>query len=40
MVIADTLSRSYIRDTVEDDPEMNYIVHSLSNNIPMSEEKK
>lgn len=40
MVIADTLSRSYIKDPVEDDPDMEYVVHALCNNIPMSEEKK
>nr|CAI5851190.1 unnamed protein product [Callosobruchus analis] len=40
MVIADTLSRSYIKDEVLDDPEMEYIVHSLYNNVAMSQERK
>nr|CAI5831429.1 unnamed protein product [Callosobruchus analis] len=40
MLVADALSRSYIEESVEDDPEMTHVVHSLSNNIPMSEEKK
>nr|CAI5828457.1 unnamed protein product [Callosobruchus analis] len=40
MLVADALSRSYIGESVADDPEMTHIVHSLSNNIPMSEEKK
>lgn len=40
MLIADLLSRSYIRDKVKDDPEMEYVIHSLSNNIAMSDEKK
>lgn len=40
MYIADTLSRAYLKTNVPEDPEMSYIVHALSNNIPMSEEKK
>lgn len=40
MVIADILSRSSIKDSVQDDSEMEYVVHALYNNIPMSLEKK
>lgn len=40
MVVADTLSRSYIKDEVPDDPELEYVVHCLSNNVSMSEVRK
>lgn len=40
MYIADALSRSFLKLKVEDDPEMQYVVHTLYNNIPMSEKKK
>lgn len=40
MYVADTLSRAFIKTEVQDDPEMEYIVHALSNNVPMSEQKK
>ncbi len=40
MLVADILSRSFIKNEVPEDPEMQYIIHSLSNNIAMSDEKK
>lgn len=40
MLIADLLSRAYIKDHVEEDSEMQYVIHAISNNIPMSDEKK
>lgn len=40
MLIADILSLSYIKTPFSDYPEMNYMVHALYNNIPMSEERK
>lgn len=40
MFMADTLSRAYLKDTVKDDPELSYIVHSLSKHLPMTPAKK
>lgn len=40
MHVADALSRNYIQDPVEDDPEMLYLVHALSQNISFSGEKE
>ncbi len=40
MFMADTLSRAYLKDPVYDDPELKYVVHSLSKHLPMSKEKK
>lgn len=40
MLIADLLSRSYIKNPVEDDPEMQYVIHMLYQNVNMSVEKK
>lgn len=40
MFIADALSRHFIPDPVPDDPEMLYVVHSLSNTISITGERK
>lgn len=40
MLIADLLSRTYVKDKVKDDPEMEYGIHSVSNKIAMSDQKK
>ncbi|GBL80022.1 hypothetical protein AVEN_29040-1 [Araneus ventricosus] len=39
MYLADTLSRTYVQDTIKDYPEMMYIVHSISKHLPMSENR-
>lgn len=40
MLVADILSRCYIKDEVQDDPEMQYVIHTLYTNLAMSENKK
>lgn len=40
MYIADTLSRSFIKTETSVDEDMEYIIHSLSLNVPMTDEKK
>lgn len=40
MHIADALSRSFIKDKVEDDPELQFVVHSLSTDISMTPIKR
>lgn len=40
MYIADALSRNYINDPVEEDKEMLYIVHNMSQNISISGERR
>jgi hypothetical protein len=38
--MADTLSRAFIGEFIPEDPEFNIMVHLLSNELPMSEERK
>lgn len=40
MLVADLLSRSYMKSNVYDDSELKFVIHSLSNHIAMSDEKK
>lgn len=40
MLVADLLSRSYIKTNVQDDPEMLHVVHTVYNNLPISNDKK
>jgi hypothetical protein len=40
MFMADTLSRSYLKDPVIDDPEVSFVVHTISKYVAMSEERK
>ncbi|XP_030755156.1 uncharacterized protein K02A2.6-like [Sitophilus oryzae] len=40
MYIADLLSRSYIKDEVQDDPDMKEIVHSIEKHFSISEERR
>lgn len=40
LFLADTLSRAYLNIETEDDPELLYIVHALTNNLPMTSQKK
>lgn len=40
MSIADTLSRAYLKDPVEDGPELLNIVKSIAKHLAINEEKK
>jgi RNase H-like domain found in reverse transcriptase/Reverse transcriptase (RNA-dependent DNA polymerase)/Integrase zinc binding domain len=40
MYTADALSRAYLKDPVEDDPEFKYVVHSIVKYLPMTNERK
>lgn len=40
LYMADTLSRAFIEEFVPEDHEFNFMVHSLTKEIPMSEERK
>lgn len=40
MLIADSLSRSYLTDPVFDDPELSYVIHTLSRKLTISSEKR
>src|SRR5436190_4062297 len=40
LFIADTLSRAYIDCPVLDDPELSYVVHSLSRHFPITDERR
>lgn len=40
MFLADTLSRSFLKDPVKDDIELSFVVHTLCKYVPMSEERK
>lgn len=40
MLVADLLSRSYIKAPISDEPDMEYVIHAIYNNIAISDEKK
>lgn len=40
MYLADTLSRAYLKDPVAEDPELQYIIHSVVKYLPMTDERK